>query len=98
MKFIQTVGGRSQRRDSYSTESQTTVKVVVDTNGLVAGLLSAFGPAGEIVRMIASSALSLCFDARILAEYGDVLLRPKFVFDGEQSGFSWIRSDLKAKW
>jgi uncharacterized protein len=60
------------------------VKVVVDTNVLVAGLLSPFGPPGEIVRMVASGTLSLCFDARILLEYADVLVRPKFQFDKEQ--------------
>lgn len=57
------------------------MKVVVDTNVLVAGLLSPFGPPGEIVRMIASGSLSLCWDARILTEYQDVLSRPKFRFD-----------------
>jgi len=60
------------------------VKVVVDTNVLVAGLLSPFGPPGEIVRMIASGTLRLCFDARILTEYADVLRRPKFQFRPEQ--------------
>jgi putative PIN family toxin of toxin-antitoxin system len=59
------------------------VKVVVDTNVLVAGLLSPFGPPGEIVRMIAAGSLSLCFDARILTEYADVLSRSKFRFDPE---------------
>jgi uncharacterized protein len=59
------------------------VKVVVDTNVLVAGLLSPFGPPGEIVRMIASGTLRLCFDARILTEYGEVLARPKFQFSSE---------------
>lgn len=60
------------------------MKVVVDTNILVAGLLSPFGPPGEIVRMIASGALCLCFDARILTEYEEVLRREKFHFDSEQ--------------
>jgi uncharacterized protein len=60
------------------------VKVVLDTNVLVAGLLSPFGPPGEIVRMVASGTLSLCFDARILSEYAEVLARPKFQFDHEQ--------------
>lgn len=59
------------------------MKVVVDTNVLVSGLLSPFGPPGEIVRMIAGGSLSLCFDARILTEYADVLKRPKFQFDAE---------------
>jgi putative PIN family toxin of toxin-antitoxin system len=59
------------------------VKVVVDTNVLVAGLLSPFGPPGEVVRMIASGTLRLCFDARILTEYSEVLARPKFQFSSE---------------
>lgn len=61
------------------------MKVVVDTNVLVSGLLSPFGPPGEIVCMIASGALRVCFDARILTEYGEVLARPKFQFSSEQS-------------
>ena len=61
------------------------MNVVVDTNVLVAGLLSPFGPPGEIVRMIASGTLQLCFDARILTEYGEVLARPKFQFSSEQT-------------
>ena len=60
------------------------MKVVVDTNVLVAGLLSPFGPPGEIVRMIASGTLSVCFDDRILSESSEVLARPKFQFSSEQ--------------
>ena len=60
------------------------MNVVLDTNVLVAGLLSPFGPPGEIVRMVASGTLSLCFDARILSEYAVVLKRPKFQFEQEQ--------------
>lgn len=56
------------------------MRVVVDTNVVVAGLLSPFGAPGEIVRMIASGALSLCLDARIVSEYDEVLHRPKFEF------------------
>ena len=61
------------------------MKVVVDTNVLVAGLLSPFGPPGEIVRMIASGTLHVCFDARILTEYTEVLARPKFQFSHDQT-------------
>lgn len=57
----------------------------MDTNVLVAGLLSPFGPPGEIVRMIASGSLHLCFDARILTEYAEVLARPKFQFSPEHT-------------
>jgi putative PIN family toxin of toxin-antitoxin system len=56
------------------------LNIVLDTNVLVAGLLSPFGPCGEIVRMVSSGEPGLCFDARILSEYNDVLKRPKFRF------------------
>ena len=54
--------------------------IVIDTNVLVAGLLSPFGACGEIVRMVSSGELTLSFDARILSEYTEVLRRPKFGF------------------
>jgi putative PIN family toxin of toxin-antitoxin system len=56
------------------------LKIVLDTNVLVAGLLSPFGPCGDMVRMVSSGDLTLCFDARILSEYREVLNRPKFRF------------------
>ena len=42
--------------------------VVIDTNVLVAGLLSPFGACGEIIRMVSAGELTLSFDARILLE------------------------------
>lgn len=61
------------------------MRIVLDTNVLVAGLLSPFGPPGEIVRMVSSGEVTLCFDARILAEYGEVLRRPRFGFDEDEA-------------
>jgi putative PIN family toxin of toxin-antitoxin system len=60
------------------------MKIVLDTNVLVAGLLSPFGPCGEIVRMVSSGEVTLCFDALILTEYSEVLYRPKFGFDKDK--------------
>jgi putative PIN family toxin of toxin-antitoxin system len=57
------------------------MKIVLDTNVLVSGLLSPFGTCGEIVRMVSSAELTLAFDARIITEYKEVLIRPKFKFD-----------------
>jgi len=54
------------------------MRIVLDTNVFVAGLLTPFGTCGEIVRMITSGAFTLYVDARILAEYNDVLRRPCF--------------------
>jgi uncharacterized protein len=60
------------------------MKVVLDTNVLVSGLLTPFGPSGEIVRMLFSGEIVLHLDARILSEYQDVLNRPKFMFNKDQ--------------
>jgi putative PIN family toxin of toxin-antitoxin system len=60
------------------------MNIVLDTNVLVSGLLSPFGSPGEIVRMVSSGKLILSFDARILSEYIEVLLRPKFKFDKDK--------------
>lgn len=57
------------------------MKVVLDTNVLVSGFLNPYGPPGAIVGLAASGDLTLCYDARILAEYREVLLRPKFGLD-----------------
>ncbi len=59
------------------------MRAVIDTNVLVAGLLSPFGRPGDVVRMIAAGSLSLLYDARIMAEYIQVLKRPKFSFSPE---------------
>jgi len=60
------------------------MKIVLDTNVLVAGLLSPFGPCGDIVRMVSAGNLTLCVDARVLSEYHEVLGRPKFKFDQDR--------------
>ncbi len=56
------------------------MKIVLDTNVLVSSLLNPYGAPGRIVLLVADGKLSLCFDARIIAEYRDVLLRPVFSF------------------
>lgn len=60
------------------------MNIVIATNVLVAGLLSPFGPCGEIIRMVSSGELTLSFDARILTEYEEVLDRPKFKFEKDK--------------
>ena len=62
------------------------MRVVIDTNVLVAGLLSPYGAGGEIVRMLVAGSLDVLYDARIVSEYEEVLCRPKFSFDKEQVG------------
>ncbi|MCW3490208.1 putative toxin-antitoxin system toxin component, PIN family [Dethiobacter alkaliphilus] len=56
------------------------MKIVLDTNVLVSGLLKAFSSSGTIVRMISAGSLTVVYDARIISEYRDVLHRPNFGF------------------
>lgn len=57
------------------------MRVVIDTNVLVSGLLSPYGASAEIVRMVVAGSLDLLYDARIISEYKEVLSRPKFSFE-----------------
>ena len=50
---------------------------VIDTNVVVSGLLSANGPCVRILEAIMEGRVKLVYDARILAEYRDVLCRPR---------------------
>ena len=60
------------------------MKIVLDTNVVVSGLLQPLGPSGQIVRLVAAGELILCHDARILTEYGEVLRRERFRFDPDR--------------
>jgi len=59
------------------------VKIVLDTNVLVSGLLKPYSSAGTIVRLVAEGKIQVVYDARILTEYREVLTRDKFDFDEE---------------
>lgn len=62
------------------------MRVVLDTNVLVSGLLNPYAAPGEIVRITSSGLLELCYDSRIINEYREVLKRPRFGFDAELVG------------
>jgi putative PIN family toxin of toxin-antitoxin system len=53
------------------------VTVVLDTNVLVSGLINPRGHPGRIVDLLRAGELRLALDDRILAEYADVLHRPR---------------------
>ncbi len=57
------------------------MRIVMDTNVLISGMLTPFGACGAIVRMLTSNSFTLCVDSRILFEYEDVLRRPHFQID-----------------
>ncbi len=54
------------------------MKIVLDTNVLISGMLNPHGPPGRIVDLLRSGTLTLVVDDRILAEYEDVLRRERF--------------------
>jgi len=57
------------------------LKIVLDTNVLVSGILSPNGPPAAVLRALLTERVTLCFDERIVSEYRDVLTRTKFSFD-----------------
>ena len=53
------------------------MKIVLDTNVLVSGILSPNGPPAAVLRALLTERVTLCFDERIVSEYRDVLTRTK---------------------
>jgi putative PIN family toxin of toxin-antitoxin system len=59
------------------------VRVVLDTNVIVSGLLSSKGAPARILEASLTGELTPVVDHRILAEYHEVLARPRFDFDAK---------------
>jgi putative PIN family toxin of toxin-antitoxin system len=62
------------------------MRIVLDTNVLVSGLLSPAGPPGWIVEAVLTGQLSLAVDASIREEYEEVLRRAEFGFPPTRVG------------
>ena len=58
--------------------------IVLDTNVLVSGLLRLHSKPATILRLVATGLLCVAYDERILAEYREVLARPKFPFSSDR--------------
>lgn len=56
------------------------LRIVLDTNVLVSGLLNPRGAPGRILDLILMGEVQILYDDRILAEYHEVLRRPRFGF------------------
>ena len=80
-KGLDKLSAREINEEIRAVRRLRQMKIVLDTNVLVAGLLSPYGASAGIVGMVSSGILRLCYDARIMVEYQDVLARPKFQFD-----------------
>ncbi len=57
------------------------MKIVLDTNVAASALLSPSGAPAAVLQLVLAGHVLLCFDARILTEYREVLRRPKFGLD-----------------
>jgi putative PIN family toxin of toxin-antitoxin system len=57
------------------------MRIVLDTNVVVSGMLSAFGPPCQILELVVSGDVALVVDDRVLAEYAEVLARPRLKLD-----------------
>ena len=56
------------------------MRAVLDTNVIISGLISSHGAPARIIDLIVLGRLTPVFDDRIMAEYREVLARPKFSF------------------
>ncbi len=57
------------------------MRIVLDTNVLVSGIITPFGNAARILDMIVLGEIQALYDDRILEEYREVLHRAKFAFE-----------------
>jgi putative PIN family toxin of toxin-antitoxin system len=60
------------------------VKVVLDTNVIVSGLIQPLGNPAKVLALALAGAVQICHEKRILAEYTEVLARPRFKFDAQR--------------
>jgi putative PIN family toxin of toxin-antitoxin system len=60
------------------------MRIVLDTNILVSGLLQSKGNPAQVLALALADAVQVCHDQRILAEYKEVLARARFKFDPER--------------
>ena len=57
------------------------MRIVLDTNVLVSGLHNPNGVPGRIIDLILGARIQVLYDDRILAEYLDVLARPRLAIE-----------------
>lgn len=57
------------------------MRVVIDTNVLVSGVMNPHGPPGRIVDGVLAGDFTVLYDDRMMSEYWEVLGRPTFGFN-----------------
>jgi putative PIN family toxin of toxin-antitoxin system len=71
------------------------MKVVLDTNILVSALWTEMGNPHKILDMVGRNEIKPCYDYRIIAEYREVLSRPRFLFSA--ADINGVLNRIKAK-
>ena len=71
------------------------MRVVIDTNVLVSALWSKNNRLAQIISAVIADKLTACYNAAIMAEYEDVLSRPKLAFRFEKSRVDEIINKIK---
>ncbi len=69
------------------------MKVVLDTNILVSAILTPGGKCDRVATFAVTEQVQPCADARLLAEYREVLLRDELAFRSEQANALLIGLD-----
>ena len=59
------------------------MKVVLDTNVLVSGLINPDGFPSKVINLLLNGKIVILYDNRIIEEYSNVLRRKKFMFKNE---------------
>jgi putative PIN family toxin of toxin-antitoxin system len=57
------------------------MKVVLDTNVIVSAFINPRGAPGDILSLLLSKKITICYDNNIFSEYAEVLKKSKFNFD-----------------
>jgi putative PIN family toxin of toxin-antitoxin system len=57
------------------------MKIVLNTNIIVSAFINPKGAPGEIISLVLSKKITICYDNRIFSEYTEVLKKSKFNFD-----------------
>ena len=60
------------------------MRIVLDTNVLVSGLLNPVGSPGRILDLVLDGKITVLYDDRILGEYQEVLARPELPISPDQ--------------
>ncbi len=80
------------------------IRAVLDTNILISAFLSPKGAPAKVFDHVLNGNVTMCYDSNIIAEYKEVLERPKFKFNHKaidqviefilESGFSVVPNPL----